>query len=778
MFNRTLNKYILRNITRRKARSLIIIVTLIISIASLVGGVSASASMSQSVSASLEEVHAADVAVEIKGTPIDTLAQLPSADSRIGEIEFLLFVHTGVTIGSMDMNATLFGRAGQPQINKAFLIDGRWFNQNAPEAVLERSLAETTGTKVGDTIVVYSQSGPVMLTVVGIARDPQVAALGLGKPTLWVPLDMLQRLFDVEGKVNLIYIIAAKAEDHQAVARSAQDFLGKQNVFVIDLITHSRINEMTQGVVQFGTFFSIVITVLMLGITGLIIANTLGRALAESRNELALMKAVGALDWQLRAVTIGQAMLYGSLGTTIGVPLGVLLTRLLVSFYTQIIQVTQLVTTISVTALGLSVVVGVGLPMVIALLLARFRHRIDLRLIINPFPYVVVPPVPRASALGNRVLWRYIVRGLGRRRGGTIVIIGAITLIVGSFIGIRGFFVGMEESYVSQQNLLNYDLQVEFHEPMSQEVVDEIDVMDGVTYVEPAVDVYGQDVRAANGAKTLEVEVVGIPPDSQVTTFNYFAGGGFSMGESSPSEALVSTRVARELGLSLGDEIVISNPSRTVKATVTGIIVHGNNMGAVLYIPLPLAQTLTGNEGLISRVLVKIDSNMRPQVVQALREQYGGLAALYTYEYWLETGLKQLALMNLFISVISALMLLVVIIGLVDAMAMRALERHNEIGILRALGGTRWQITVILLGEQILVGLISGLLAMGMGYGLALLINEWVSRSYFYLPFIFPLWLIVVSIPLSVMTGLIGGSIPLGSALRVMPERLLHRHAA
>ncbi|MBU2611689.1 MAG: ABC transporter permease, partial [Chloroflexi bacterium] len=172
------------------------------------------------------------------------------------------------------------------------------------------------------------------------------------------------------------------------------------------------------------------------------------------------------------------------------------------------------------------------------------------------------------------------------------------------------------------------------------------------------------------------------------------------------------------------------------------------------------------------------DSNMRPQVVQALREQYGGLAALYTYEYWLETGLKQLALMNLFISVISALMLLVVIIGLVDAMAMRALERHNEIGILRALGGTRWQITVILLGEQILVGLISGLLAMGMGYGLALLINEWVSRSYFYLPFIFPLWLIVVSIPLSVMTGLIGGSIPLGSALRVMPERLLHRHAA
>lgn len=774
----TLNKYILRNITRRKARSLIIILTIAISVASLTGGVSASESMSQSMLASLEEANVADVTIIVKEASADTLAQLPSADPRISEVEFRLLVHAGTTIGSIDQNANLFGLAGQPQINRSFLVDGRWFtDENASQVVVERSLAETTGTKVGDSIVVHAQSGAATLAVVGIARDPQVAALGLGRPTLWMPLGTLQRLFDMEGKVNLVYLIGEQAEDRDAIARSAQDFLKEQNIFVESLSVYDRINYPTQGIVRFGTFFSIVIAVLMLGITSLIVVNTLGRALVESRSELALMKAMGALDRQLAALTVIHAALYGSAGTTIGVPLGVLLTRLLVSLYTQIIQVTQLVTVVSMVALALSMIIGLGLPIIIAILLSQFKRRIDLRIILNPFPHVVAPSVPRTSAARGYALWRYIMRHLGRHRSGTIAIIVAVALIVGTFIGLRGFFAGIEELFVSQQNLLDYDLQIEFYETMPQEIVETIGSIEGVTRAEASLHVHDQHVRAASSQKMLKVEVVGIPSDSQMRMFNYRAGEHFSADESSPAEALISTRVARELGLSIGDEATIANPSRMVKVKIKGIIIDIDNLGAVMYVPLPLAQALTSNEGLISSILVKVRSGMLPQVTQTVKEQYGGVAALYTWQYWLETNVNQLALMNVFISVVLILLLLVVIIGLVDAMAIRVLGRRNEIAILRALGGTRGQIAAILLGEQILVGLISGLLAVGVGYGLSAVLIEWVSQSYFDVPFVFSPWLIVVSFPLSVMTCLIGGSIPLSFALRVMPARLLHRHA-
>jgi len=120
MLSSTLNKYILRNIAKRKARSLIIILTIAISVASLMGGVSASGSMSQSLRASLDEAHAADVTILTKPVPADTLVQLPSADPRISEVEFRLLVHSGITIGSFDENANLFGLAGQPQINKSW----------------------------------------------------------------------------------------------------------------------------------------------------------------------------------------------------------------------------------------------------------------------------------------------------------------------------------------------------------------------------------------------------------------------------------------------------------------------------------------------------------------------------------------------------------------------------------------------------------------------------------------------------------------------------------
>jgi putative ABC transport system permease protein len=778
MPSNTLNKYILRNIAKRKARSLIIVLMIVVSVASLIGGMSALESVSQSVLASLEEAHAADVTVVIEGTAVDTLARLSSVDPRISEIEFRLLVHAGATIGSSSQNTNLFGLAGQPRVNKSFLKDGRWFSDaNAHEVVLEQSLAKTTGAKVGDSIVVSARTGAATLAVVGIARDPQVAALGLGKPTLWMPLGTLQRLFDMESEVNLVYLIGRQAEDRDAIAQSAQDFLREQGVFVVSSIVHDRTSYVAQEVVQFGTFFSIVIAVLMLGITTLTVVNTLGRVLVESHNELALMKAMGALDRQLMALTITPVVLYGGIGTGIGVPLGVLLIRLLVSLYARIIQGTQLVTVISVTALVLSVFIGLGLPIIIVILASRFKRRVDLTSLLNPFSNIVASSAPCASVASGRALWCYITRSLGRRKTGTFIVTAGIVLVVGAFIGLRGFFAGIEELFVSQQNLLDYDLQIEFHEPIPQTVVEALESIEGVVHVEPKVSVYGQEVRAASSPKTMKVKVIGIPSSSQMRAFNYRVGEHFSAGESSPAEALVSTRVARELGLSIGDEITIANPNHAVRVRVKGIVVSIDNMGTVVYVPLPLVQTLTGNEGLISCALLKVRSGMFAQVTQVLKEQYGALGALYTWQYWLETNVNQLVLANVFISMVLVLLLVVVIISLVDVTAIRMLERRNEIAVLRALGGTRRQIAVILLGEQILVGLIGGLLAAGVGHGLLAVLIEWVSQFYFDVPFVFSPRLIIVSFSLSVATCLIGGSMPLGSALRVMPARLLHRHA-
>ncbi len=775
MLSSTLIKYILRNVAKRKARSLVIILTLAMSVASLMGGVSASESMSRSLRASLDEAHAADVMILTKPVPADTLVGLSSADPCISEVELRLLVHSGVTVGSFNGNANLFGLAGEPQINKSFLADGRWFDDiNAPEVVLERSLAETSGVRVGDAIVVSIQSRTAVLTVVGIARDAQVAMMGLGKPTLWMPLGTLQRLFDLDGKVNLVYLIGKQNEDTDAIAQSAQDFLSSQNVFVESLFTHSLITSMAQQIVRFGAFFSLLVAVLMLIIASLIILNTLGRALIESRRELALMKAMGALDRKLVGLTIIHAALYGVFGTGVGIPLGILLTRLLVSGYTRLIQATHVVTVVSTVALSLSAITGLGLPIFLAVLSSHFKHRIDLRFVLNPFPDIVIPSVPRRSVGQGHVVWRYITRTLSRGRIGTIVITAAVALAVGIFAGLRGFLDGLEELFISANSLSNHDFQIEFHEPVPHGIVETIGMIEGVVRAEPQINVYEQEVRALTSPKTLKVEVVGVPSDSQIKTFAFYAGENFSSGEL--PEILISTRVARELGLNLGDEITITNFNRAIQVKVRGIVIDINNMGQVVYVPLSLVQALTANEGLISRVLVQVQDSIRPQVAQTLQEQYGGIAALYTREYWLETSLNQLGLMNIFISVVVALMLLVVLIGLVDAITIRALERRNEIAILRALGGTRGQVAAIILGEQLLIGLIGGILAAGIGYGLTIAMTEWISHSYFDIPLVLsPTWAIV-SLLLSGVTCLIGGSIPLGHALRIRPAGLLHRH--
>ena len=81
--------------------------------------------------------------------------------------------------------------------------------------------------------------------------------------------------------------------------------------------------------------------------------------------------------------------------------------------------------------------------------------------------------------------------------------------------------------------------------------------------------------------------------------------------------------------------------------------------------------------------------------------------------------IKQVELVDSFAMAISLLAALVSVIGVANMMLMSVFDRTREIGLLRAIGWSRWRIVAMIEAEGILLSLVGGLL--GIPFGLLLI---------------------------------------------------------
>jgi putative ABC transport system permease protein len=111
---------------------------------------------------------------------------------------------------------------------------------------------------------------------------------------------------------------------------------------------------------------------------------------------------------------------------------------------------------------------------------------------------------------------------------------------------------------------------------------------------------------------------------------------------------------------------------------------------------------------------------------------------------------------------VALIALIVGSIGIMNIMLVTVTERTREIGILKSLGFTNWNVLLLFIVESIVLSVFGGLLGTGLGvagaYGAQMLMK---------LPIVFPLKLIVVGFSVSVIVGLVAGVYPANKAARM-----------
>ena len=179
---------------------------------------------------------------------------------------------------------------------------------------------------------------------------------------------------------------------------------------------------------------------------------------------------------------------------------------------------------------------------------------------------------------------------------------------------------------------------------------------------------------------------------------------------SGPNEAIADDIVAQSKHLKVGDQVTLLNHS----FTISGIVVHGK--GARYFIPLKTAQDLAAADGKVSMLYVRSKGDTeaaRQEILQAAP----GNGVKSVAEYTTLMNSSNLPELRPFIRTMVGIGMVISFLVVLLNMHTMVMERTREIGILKALGFSRFDIVRMLLTET----LILTILGAGLGVGLTFL---------------------------------------------------------
>jgi putative ABC transport system permease protein len=199
--------------------------------------------------------------------------------------------------------------------------------------------------------------------------------------------------------------------------------------------------------------------------------------------------------------------------------------------------------------------------------------------------------------------------------------------------------------------------------------------------------------------------------------FKYVAGGPFQ----GPNDIIVDEYYAHQNHIHAGDNIhdVLNHAWH-----VAGVVEPGKL--ARMVVPIETLQDLTGNTGKVSQIFVKVDRAANIPAVMAELKALLPDYNIYTMEEFTSLftveNVQGGALRN-FIDVMIGIGVVIGFAVVLLSMYMAVLQRTREIGILKALGASRWFILKVILAEAIVMGLAGAVVGIAMSFAARALIS-------------------------------------------------------
>lgn len=348
-----------------------------------------------------------------------------------------------------------------------------------------------------------------------------------------------------------------------------------------------------------------------------------------------------------------------------------------------------------------------------------------------------------------RGLVPYAWRGLVARPARTALTACGIAIGVGVLVATLATGAGLDASIDREVTALTgrADLRVgAFTETgLSAATLSAIDAVPGIAMSAPAI-----ERRTFLGAQpgrapaTQPVTVLGIDPTREPRVRDLDLVHGAPLDDLDEPAALIPERLAASDGLDVGSELQVLGAGAPLHVRVVGILRGDGPLpgtaGRTVVLPLLTAARLSA-DGDVDPTLDGLVGVSRVDVVLAAGATLEGTTASLTdalavEPYVLSVPADVAAALRASTTDVRTTMGLLATIALfaaafviLNTLAMTVVERLRELGLLRAAGATRGQVTRVVLAQAVLLGLFGSALGLVFGSLLATLVAGWLRTA-------------------------------------------------
>jgi putative ABC transport system permease protein len=322
----------LRNLARRKMRSVITMAVIAVAVAASLAAQSTSASVDTSIDG-LFQTFRADAWVwfdQWVGTNFSE--NFRSVDGvRTVEVWSLSDAWVGTA------RARLWGVPADTALYNARLVAGRWYQPGETDAVVvSTDLAQERNLRVGDTIDIEVDKDRRPFRIVGITIDNSIFLGSTVAGKVFMPEDIVGRMQNRQGWATF-FALQFDAHDPATVEQRLGDLTARFKNYQMG--SDSAYREV-RGAKEQSRILSLALYAmsLIIGAIGALgVLNTLTLNVLERRREIGVLRAIGATDASLIQVFLTEGLALGLGGWVIGLVAGYPLGLFLVGFMQSVL---------------------------------------------------------------------------------------------------------------------------------------------------------------------------------------------------------------------------------------------------------------------------------------------------------------------------------------------------------------------------------------------------------------------------------------------------------